>query len=74
MKTHLQNVTKGNLPPGIDSFSSFIEGCPAIESISLQFGEKDVVGDSIKSITEIQIVDISISSPFCLCHHRKKGQ
>jgi len=47
-------VTIQPIPHPLDS--------PPIKSMSLQFGEKDVVGDCVKGLTEVQIDHIHISS------------
>ena len=45
-----------------------LNGTP-IKFISFQFREKDVMGNYVKSLTEVQIDDISGSSPVHLHHH-----
>ena len=41
----------------------------SFKSIFLQFRDKDVVGDHIKGLAEVQVDDIHCPSPIHLSHH-----
>lgn len=45
---------------------------PSIKWVSFQFGEEDALGDDVKGIIEVQIIDICSSYPLMRsCHHRR---